>query len=181
MTDDLPAGFDAMRREAREEGYRMLNTLAADWAAGKIRFDREGEALFAAYSGGLLAAIGGLTLEPAIPGALRMRRFYVRAPYRRSGVGKRLAARLLEPAMRTGQVVTVNAGGGSEPFWEALGFAPDRRDRHRVGELAGGEAEALGNVGLVADRLEAEGLTTEARRTRRSQMGPRSVFSVPPW
>ena len=130
VTDNLPAGFDAMRREAREEGYRMLKTLAADWAAGKIRFDREGEALFAAYSGGLLAAIGGLTLEPAIPGALRMRRFYVRAPYRRIGVGKRLAARLLEPAMRTGQVVTVNAGRGSAPFWEALGFAPDRRDGH---------------------------------------------------
>src|SRR5437773_8641410 len=27
VTDDLPAGFDAMRREAREEGYGMLNTL----------------------------------------------------------------------------------------------------------------------------------------------------------
>ncbi len=130
VTDDLPAGLDAMRAEAHAEGYGMLDTLAADWATSKTRFDREGEALFATYSDGSLAAIGGLTLEPAIPGALRMRRFYVRTQQRRSGVGKRLAARLLESAMRTGQVITVNAGRGSEPFWEALGFAPDLRDGH---------------------------------------------------
>jgi len=130
VTDDLPLGFDAMRAEAHAEGYGMLDTLAADWAAGKIRFDREGEALFAAYSDGLLAGIGGLTLETVVPGALRMRRFYVRTQYRRSGVGKRLAAKLLELAMRTGQVVTVNAGRGSTPFWEALGFVPDLRDGH---------------------------------------------------
>jgi NTP pyrophosphatase (non-canonical NTP hydrolase)/GNAT superfamily N-acetyltransferase len=130
VADDLPADFDAMRAEARAEGYRMLDRLAADWGAGKTRFDREGEALFAAYSDGFLAAIGGLTLEPAIPGALRMRRFYVRTQRRRSGIGMRLAARLLEPAMRIGQVVTVNAGGGSEPFWEALGFVPNLRDGH---------------------------------------------------
>jgi nucleoside triphosphate diphosphatase len=130
VIDNLPAGFDAMRAEARAEGYRMLGTLAADWVAGKTRFDREGEALFAAYSGGSLAGIGGLTLEPAIPGAHRMRRFYVRTSFRRSGIGQRLAVRLLKQAIRTHRVVTVNAAAGSEPFWETLGFAPDLRDGH---------------------------------------------------
>jgi ATP diphosphatase len=130
VMDDLPAGFGAMRANARAEGYRMLDTLAADWASRKTRFDREGEALLAAYVDGSLAGIGGLTLEPTIPGALRMRRFYVGAPFRRSGIGRRLAAGLLLQARQSGRMVTVNAATGSEPFWEALGFAPDPRDGH---------------------------------------------------
>jgi GNAT superfamily N-acetyltransferase len=75
---------------------------------------------------GALAGIGGITLEPAIPGALRMRRFYIRAPFRRSGVARKLATVLLEP--HAAKRLTANAAAGSEAFWEALGFVPDRRD-----------------------------------------------------
>jgi ATP diphosphatase len=130
VVDELPVGFDAMQAEARAERYRMLDTLAAEWSSGKARFDRAGEALFAAFADGSLAGIGGLTLEPVVPGALRMRRFYVRVSARRSGIGNQLAGRLLEPAMRAGRIVTVNAGAGSAPFWEAMGFVPDARDGH---------------------------------------------------
>ena len=63
----LPAGFDNLRAEAGAEGHAMLDTLATDWAAGKTRFDRSNEALFAAYMGEDLAGIGGLTLDPAAP------------------------------------------------------------------------------------------------------------------
>ncbi|MFI4947696.1 MAG: GNAT family N-acetyltransferase [Alphaproteobacteria bacterium] len=108
----------------------MLDTLAAEWADRKTRFNHEGEALLAAYAGGVLVGVGGITLEPVVPGALRIRRFYVRAPFRRSGIGKRLATRLLEPAIRGSLVVTANAAAGSEAFWERLGFAPDRHDGH---------------------------------------------------
>ncbi len=125
---DLPSGFDTMQAEARAEGYRMLDKLADEWEARGARFEREGEALLAAYQDGSLAGIGGLTLEPAIPGAFRMRRFYVRARYRRSGIGRKLAAELLASAIRAGRTVIVNAARGSDPFWEALGFAPDCRD-----------------------------------------------------
>jgi hypothetical protein len=45
VIEDLPRGFDLIRAEARAEGYRFLETLAADWAARAIRFDRECEAL----------------------------------------------------------------------------------------------------------------------------------------
>ncbi len=128
VTDALPTGFDAMRREARREGYRMLDTLATEWASSVQRFDRHGEALVAVYANGTLAGIGGITLEPAIPGALRMRRFYVRIPLRRNGVARKLAAALLEP--HTGKTITANAATGSEAFWEALGFVPDRRNGH---------------------------------------------------
>jgi GNAT superfamily N-acetyltransferase len=128
VVDALPEGFDAMRAEARAEGHSMLDTLAAEWETGKTRFDRRGEALFAAHSDETLAGIGGLTAEPPIPGAFRMRRFYVRSAFRRSGVARRLALALLGAVERPGLVVTANAAAGSEAFWDSLGFISDRRD-----------------------------------------------------
>ncbi len=128
VTGALPAGFEALRDEARASGYGMLDTLAREWASGATRFDRPGERLIAAYVDDALAGIGGVTLEPAMSGALRMRRFYVAPAYRRRGVGRALAITLLDEARRQRCAVTCNAAGGSERFWEALGFAPDRRD-----------------------------------------------------
>ena len=128
VIDVLPAGFEAMRSEAQAEGHGMLDTLAAEWDSGKTRFDRHGEALVAAYSSRALAGIGGLTLEPAMSGAFRMRRFYVRAAFRRYGIARQLALALLQGIADANPAVTCNAAAGSEPFWEALGFAPDRRD-----------------------------------------------------
>ena len=80
VIDTLPDGFEVLRAEARSEGYRMLDTLSAEWASGATRFDHPGEALFAAHAGDILAGIGGLTVEPAITGALRMRRFTCAPP-----------------------------------------------------------------------------------------------------
>lgn len=130
VTDDLPAGFETLRAEALAEGFRQVERLAAEWASRTTRFDREGEALFAARLNGVLAGIGGLTMEPVVPGALRMRRFYVRPKFRRSGVGRKLATALLEQRGRTGRLITLNAAAGSIPFWEALGFKPDLREGH---------------------------------------------------
>jgi GNAT superfamily N-acetyltransferase len=114
----------------RAEGYLFVERLAADWEAGRMRFEREGEALLAARLTGILAGIGGLTIEPVVPGALRMRRFYVRPTFRRAGIGRKLATALLERARRISPVVTVNAAPASVSFWESLGFAPDLRDGH---------------------------------------------------
>jgi hypothetical protein len=77
VTGDLPAGFETLRAEALAEGFRQVERLAAEWAWRTTRFDREGEALLAARLNGVLVGIGGLTIEPVVPGALRMRRFYV--------------------------------------------------------------------------------------------------------
>ena len=130
ITKVLPAGFETLRSEAQAEGYRHLDRLAADWASGALRFDRPGEALHAGHLDNELAAVGGLTIDPAVPGALRMRRFYVGKRFRRCGIGRRLATALLERAAEAGRPVTVNAAAGSAPFWTALGFTPDPRDGH---------------------------------------------------
>jgi GNAT superfamily N-acetyltransferase len=126
VVDVLPAGLDALRIEARGNGHRMLDTLATEWVSGAQRFVRPGEALLAAYVGDELAGIGGITQEPTIPGALRMRRFYVALAHRRAGVGRTLAAVLLEGA--DGRIITANAAAGSEAFWGSLGFVAERRD-----------------------------------------------------
>jgi GNAT superfamily N-acetyltransferase len=96
---------------------------------GTTRFDRDGEALFAARLNGVLAGIGGLTMEPVVPGALRMRRFYLRPAFRRIGVGRRLVTALLA-GVDGERSITVNAGPTSIAFWERLGFNPDPRDGH---------------------------------------------------
>jgi GNAT superfamily N-acetyltransferase len=130
ITDALPAGFETMRAEARAEGYRFLERLATDWAAHMTRFDATGEALLAAFLDVEPAAIGGMTIDPFIPGALRMRRFYVRPRFRRRGIGKSLAAALLERAAATGRPITVDAPAAAFAFWEALGFRHDPRAGH---------------------------------------------------
>ena len=130
VTGDLPAGFEMLRAEALAEGFRQVERLAADWASRTTRFDREGEVLLAARSNGVLAGIGGLTIDPVVPGALRMRRFYVRPRFRRCGVGRQRATALLEQRGQTGRLVTVNAAAASMQFWEALGFEPDMREGH---------------------------------------------------
>jgi GNAT superfamily N-acetyltransferase len=130
VIENLPAGFDALRAEARAEGYSFIERLAADWEAHNMRFEHPGEALLAAHVTGELAGIGGLTIEPVLPGALRMRRFYIRPPFRRLGIGRKLATALLERVRSTSLLVTVNAAPASVSFWESLGFAPDIHDGH---------------------------------------------------
>lgn len=126
----LPAGLAALGAEARAEGYSHLERLAADWETGATRFNRLGEALLAAWVDERLAGIGGLTLDPVEPNALRLRRFYVSAAYRRLGLGRALAQMLLAQADAMNRAILVNAAPGSVAFWERLGFAPEPRNGH---------------------------------------------------
>lgn len=134
---DLPDGIDILRAEARAERYRSLDRLAHEWQDGTCRFDRDGEALLAAMRGERMVGIGGLTHDPTVKGAMRMRRFYVSASMRRAGIGRALAACLLEKAAR--RPFMVNAGTtGAPAFWEALGFVPEPRCGHTHVHVAAG-------------------------------------------
>jgi GNAT superfamily N-acetyltransferase len=130
VVGELPPGFERLRKEAHAAGYRHLDRLAADWASGALRFERDGEALFVAYAQGAIAGIGGITIDPGLPDALRLRRFYVGISFRRRGIGHRLATALLEQAARSGRPVMVNAAAGSEPFWQSLGFVVETNAGH---------------------------------------------------
>lgn len=137
---ELPSGFELLRHAAEGEAYNMMATLAAEWAAGINRFDKDGEALVAAFDGDLLVGMGGIRQDPYVPGALRMTRFYVRPSYRRHRVGWQIAATLLERPESQGRTITLHAPHSEAArFWEALGFMRDERDGHthiRAGEYA---------------------------------------------
>lgn len=128
----LPGAFAGLLAAADGEGVRIPARVAAEWADG-FRFDRAGEALLAAWRGAALAGIGGVTLDPDWPDALRMRRFYVRPACRRAGVARRIALAVLA-GVAPGRTVTVHAGTpDAPPFWEALGFEWDPALRlHRL-------------------------------------------------
>ena len=49
VIERLPAGVDALREEARAEGYLFVERLAAGWEARRMRFDGDGEALLTAH------------------------------------------------------------------------------------------------------------------------------------
>jgi GNAT superfamily N-acetyltransferase len=123
ITDDLPDGFAQLQAEADAEGFRAMSRLAAEWAATPSMFC----CLLGALGGPGLLAVGGLTAEPEpMPEpAMRMRRLYVSPDARRGGVGLTLANALLQEALDTVDLVTVNAASTLAPaFWTALGFQP---------------------------------------------------------
>ncbi|MDE1993507.1 MAG: GNAT family N-acetyltransferase [Rhizobiaceae bacterium] len=129
VSSDLPEGLSSLAMEARREGYRFVDRLVDEWVDGRNRFDRNGERLMMANIDGSLVAIGGLTIEPAMTEALRMRRFYVHPSYRGQGIGGLLARELLEHARHATNQVTVNAGTvGAAAFWQKLGFQLCERD-----------------------------------------------------
>jgi GNAT superfamily N-acetyltransferase len=130
VVEKLPAEFDILRAEARAEDHHFLDRLANDWRSGAMQFTEPGEAFLAAYSGDTLAGVGGLTIDPVVPGALRMRRFYVRGSFRRSGIARSIATTLLNKAFKTTSVVNLNAALDSIPFWESLGFMPEQYAGH---------------------------------------------------
>jgi GNAT superfamily N-acetyltransferase len=125
--DDLPEDFDALVAEAFSEGVRNLALLAEGWRGG-VRFQDDGEALFAAFLAGTLAGIGGLSVETgAAEPARRLRRFYVSPRFRRQGVGTALASALIHEGLDSVALLTVNAAASpaAGPFWAAQGFVAD--------------------------------------------------------
>ncbi|TAV91432.1 GNAT family N-acetyltransferase [Rhizobium leguminosarum] len=131
LSDRLPQEIADLEREARREGYRHVARLIEEWSIGDNRFEHRGERLLGAYAEEALAGIGGMTVETAMSGALRMRRFYIRPTMRGRGIGRMLAMALLDHARSFCTVVTVHAGNdGAARFWESLGFEPHERDGH---------------------------------------------------
>ena len=127
LFDELPDGFDDLVAEASGEGVRTMARLSEDWAKG-VRFQDDGEALFAAFLVGDLAGIGGMTVDPASSEpARRLRPLYVRPALRRRGVATALASALVHEAFDSVGLLAVNADASSAagPFWEAQGFTAD--------------------------------------------------------
>jgi GNAT superfamily N-acetyltransferase len=123
IIDDLPAELSLLANQARDEGYRHLERLITDWNSGEMRFSRPGEALLAAFLADELVGVGGLSVEPKLQNALRMRRFYVLPQHRGQSIGRRLAETLMRRAAGSASALTLHAGNDKAAgFWERLGF-----------------------------------------------------------
>jgi GNAT superfamily N-acetyltransferase len=121
----LPDGFDDLAADALGDGQRLLEVLREDWESGAERFADPGEALFAAFLGGTLQGIGGLTRDPYARGeqAGRIRRLYIRRSARRHGLGRALIGAIVaEAAGGPWPRLRVRAPAAAFAFYEACGF-----------------------------------------------------------
>lgn len=126
VDDATIAALDPLAAQAEREGIRNVRALVEGWRDGSLRFDGPGERLLAAVAGTEVVGVGGLTACPHVPGALRVRRFYVAPGWRRRGVARTLARPLLDGAWTHTDLVTCNARASAAAplFWESLGFTP---------------------------------------------------------
>ncbi|WFU05865.1 GNAT family N-acetyltransferase (plasmid) [Rhizobium sp. CB3171] len=131
IVERLPVDFEVLRRDAASEGRRFIERLHDEWQSGEQRFNQAHEVLLAVRVDRGLAGVGGMTVDPDLPSAMRMRRFFIRPAYRRCGLGRQLAAAILNRTIPKGTIVTVNADNAdAAAFWEALGFRRDPQLGH---------------------------------------------------
>ncbi len=120
----LPEGIEDLAADARADGQRILDVLLADWQSG-LRFDRPGEALFAAVAGQALVGVCGLTRDPYLrtEAVGRVRRIYVLRAARRHGVGRALVQAVMDEARIAGWPrLRVRSPAAAFAFYEACGF-----------------------------------------------------------
>ncbi len=119
--------LDDLIDEASAEGFTFLERLREDWADGTNRFSGEGEAFYAVFDQEQLAAIGGLNRDPFLgePGTGRLRRIYVRASWRRRGIGAALVEAMLADARQNFRTVRLRADNAAAArLYESFGFEP---------------------------------------------------------
>lgn len=125
--DLLPDGLGPLAERARAEGIGIVARVVERWRDGTEVYGRPGESLLVAVvEPGRAVAIGGMTVCPTVAGALRVRRFYVDPEWRRGGLARAVAIRLLDDAAAHTSTITCNAGASDAavPFWESMGFEP---------------------------------------------------------
>jgi GNAT superfamily N-acetyltransferase len=118
--------FGALIEESERAGYRFMHRLADEWASGANRFDRPGEALFAARIDGRLIGACGLNVDPytKAAGVGRVRHLYVLSACRRLGVGGQLVARVMDAARgRFGRLRLSTQNPEAAQLYERLGFS----------------------------------------------------------
>jgi GNAT superfamily N-acetyltransferase len=135
---DLPlADLAPLIEQSVAEGHAMIARMKDEWLAGSNRFDRPGEALYAAYARGALAGIGGRNIDPygGDPRIARVRHVYVLPAFRRLGVGKALTQRIVAEARGSfDSIVLRTRNPEAAALYAALGFAPvaEETTTHRL-------------------------------------------------
>jgi GNAT superfamily N-acetyltransferase len=129
----LPADFPALAETAKQEGYDFVRRLGARWDGARYMDDSKAT-VWGAFAGDALVAIGAQTHDEYDPSPLhrRIRHFYVHADYRRVGMGRAIAAKLIEDAHALAPFLHLRATRArSAAFWDSVGFSrvTGREDR----------------------------------------------------
>lgn len=124
--DRVPCeGFGTLLVDSLSDGHNFVKRLEEDWTSGANRFSGLGEVLLAAQQDKFLLAIGGLNIDPYVhePGIGRIRHLYVHRDFRRAGVGRQLAEKLIALATDHFDRLTLRTENPSAfLFYESLGF-----------------------------------------------------------
>src|SRR5215813_3638627 len=111
--------------DSEAAGSRIVRRLVDEWADRTNRFDRPGEALFAASFAGRLVGVCGLNIDPYAGDARigRVRHLYVVTELRRRGVGHQLVARVIEQASDRFDALRLSTNNeAAARLYAAMGF-----------------------------------------------------------
>ena len=117
--------FAPLLKKSQSEGYNLVLRLTENWENGSNRFDKQGEALFAAEHENRLLGVGGRSLDPYLeePGVIRVRHVYVLPEWRHLGIGNALMKKILDIPQGLFQKVTLRTlNPNARKFYEQLGF-----------------------------------------------------------
>ncbi|TQR17785.1 GNAT family N-acetyltransferase [Psychrobacillus soli] len=115
-------------QESEKEGYRFVSRLATEYEDGTNRFSEQGEALFGAWDGEEIVAIGGLNRNTKNTDAARLQRAYTLPSYRRKGIGRELFQALFVHAKgEFNEITTKTESAKADAFYRANGFQFDER------------------------------------------------------
>ena len=120
--------------DSEAAGSRIVRRAVDEWAAGTNRFDRPGEALFAASLAGRLVGVCGLNVDPYAGDARvgRVRHLYVLTSCRRRGVGRQLVAHVIDSAGDRFDSLRLRTNNeAAARLYAAMGF----RTREAAGEF----------------------------------------------
>lgn len=110
-----PAGFAALVAEAQAEGFERPAGAGVEAEPPIL--------VLTAETAGALAGIGALAAD-AGHGVLRIYNVFVRPAFRRAGVGRALAQRLIAEGAARGRALVLTAATPQAcAFWRAMGFA----------------------------------------------------------
>lgn len=135
----LPPGQLAdLVAESERAGLRFVRRLQDDWHSGANRFDRPGEALFAASDEVRLLGVCGLNVDPYSPSSRvgRVRHVYVSAAHRNQGIGSRLVREVIVAARHSFDRLRLRTNDPpAARFYERLGFLRCAADSSATHEL----------------------------------------------
>lgn len=115
-------------QESEKEGYRFVSRLATEYEDGTNRFSEQGEALFGAWDGDELVAIGGINRNSKSKDAARLQRAYTLPNYRRKGIGSELFNAIFVHAREQfNEITTKTESAKADAFYRANGFQFDER------------------------------------------------------